>query len=119
MDFKLVKLPSSTLVESLVSMTLISLSLGLAIIIFIQVSKPSSSIQKLSKAQQKCNEIFQAYRQNPKRNEELIEFESFNIEITKTILDKGIFRLELEAKQEIKDSAFYRRSQLIFDSNQK
>ncbi len=51
------KIRATTLVETLVSMTVLSLVSGMAMIIFMQVSAPASSVTHLAEAQQRSAEI--------------------------------------------------------------
>lgn len=57
MALVLKKIKATTLVETLVSMTIISLVAGMAMLIFWQVSSPGSSIRELLLAQQKSGEL--------------------------------------------------------------
>ena len=51
------KIKATTLVETLVAMTVLSLVSGMAMIIFMQVSAPSSSVVYLMEAQQRSAEV--------------------------------------------------------------
>ena len=51
------KIKATTLVETLVAMTVLSLVSGMAMVIFMQVSAPSSSVTYLIEAQQRSAEM--------------------------------------------------------------
>lgn len=51
------KIKATTLVETLVAMTVLSLVSGMAMVIFIQVSSPASSVVYLMEAQQHSAEV--------------------------------------------------------------
>ncbi|MGB0177135.1 MAG: hypothetical protein ACPF9D_08210 [Owenweeksia sp.] len=57
MAILLKKIKATTLVETLVAMTILSLVSGMAMVIFMQVSAPASSVTYLMEAQQRSAEM--------------------------------------------------------------
>lgn len=109
------KIMSSTLVEVLVAMTIISLVAGLSMVIFLQVSGPSSSIRSLVLAQQKTSEVMDTVSPGwiLKRTEKWIEFQEFDLKFTVRMVGKNLSELTVEAVDN-QERTIYQRNRVFY-----
>lgn len=109
------KIKGSTLVEVLVAMTIISLVAGLSMVIFFQVSGPSSSIRSLVFAQQKTSEIMDTVSQKwmMTHPEKWIEFQEFDIKLTTRWVESNLNELSIEAVDN-HERIIYQRSRIFY-----
>lgn len=109
------KITSSTLVEVLVAMTIISLVAGLSMVIFFQVSGPSSSIRSLVYAQQKTSEVMDTVSPDwiLKRTEKWIEFQEFDLKLTAQMVGENLSELTVEAVDN-HERTIYQRNRLFY-----
>lgn len=109
------KIKGSTLVEVLVAMTIISLVAGLSMIIFFQVSGPSSSIRSLVFAQQKTSEVMDTV--SPKwilqHSDKWLEFQEFDLKLTTRWMEKSLNELTIEAVDN-HERTIYQRNRIFY-----
>ncbi len=109
-----IKLKASSLVETIVAATIITLVTGLGMSIFVMVSSPASSSRSLLTAQQKSGEILDTISPESIRKLENIEYYQngleYFVEIEELSLD--LFNLSLEV-QDTKGRIFYTRNRIF------
>ncbi len=113
----LVKLRSSTLVETLVAMTIVSLVSGFSMMIFMATNTPSSSMETLLKAQQISSEMADSTNQNYFNllSGLALQVESENLNLIRSVVHKNesLFELKIEVTDN-KDRLIYTRKRLIY-----
>lgn len=109
------KIKGSTLVEVLVAMTIISLVAGLSMVIFFQVSGPSSSIRSLVFAQQKTSEVMDTVSSGwiGKQSEKWIEFQEFDLKLSTRWIEKNLSELTIEAVDN-HERTIYQRNRIFY-----
>lgn len=111
------KLKAGTLVETLVAITLISLTTGFAMVIFLMVSSPGSSIGPLMQAQQRSAEMLDTINPlhlgDPSRR--FFEVNTTNLTYIKTVSEKSndLYEVHIEVKDN-NDKVIYTRKRLMY-----
>lgn len=108
---KLKKIKSATLVETIVAMSILSVVSGMAIMVFLMVSKPSSSSGSMILAQQKSAEILDTIQNGFVKRGLPFSWEVHNLQLETSITDyaENIREVEVEVKDNEQRLIYTRR----------
>ena len=115
MDLLLKKIKASTLVETMVAMTIISLVTGFSMVIFLQVSAPGSAVQPLLSAQQISGEMMDTLNVNWLKSEILkkeINHGNLNYITSTEKIKPSLIKVEIEVT-DVGGKIIYSRKRLI------
>jgi hypothetical protein len=109
------KLKATTLVETIVAITILSLVSALAIMIFLMVSKPSSNSGSLLLAQQKSREVFNEMDNTTLQEALPIEWKLQNLNFYVSFSDyaEQLREVEIEVKDN-EERTIYVRKQVFY-----
>lgn len=116
MAILLKKVKGTTLVETLVAMTIISLVTGFSMVIFLMVSSPGSSIGPLLQAQQTSAEMLDTLNPNHlKVNKVGTPIQVGNLWYNKTIFrrETNLFQVQIEVMDN-NEKSIYVRKKLVY-----
>lgn len=110
------KIKAATLVETIVALTILSLVSGFAIVIFLNVSGPGSSIEAMVRAQQKTAEIMDSLEINARIPEVYIDLQQENLyyEGYAEEYEPGIWQMHLTVKDN-EQRTIYTRKRLFYE----
>ena len=112
------KIPATTLVETLVAMTIITLVTGFSMVIFLMVSAPDSSVGPLLQAQQTSSEMMDTLNPNHIRVKNTgSSIQVGNLWYAKKVSrrDRDLFQVEIEVMDN-NEKSIYTRKRLIYAS---
>lgn len=107
------KISSSTLIESLVSAVIISIVIGLAMVIFINLSSAKSSSSASFTAQMLANKIFWQVEKG-EMHPEYWQEAGFEVQIQRKILDNDLQHVSILISSNDGSRPFYERSKVFY-----
>lgn len=113
------KIPATTLIETIVSMVIIMLVFGIAMLIFVNVIRTDNIVQR-TEVFFKMNEILFETKQKKEFTNEIFIYESFEIRRTiKSYMRSNKTKQITVAAYNTKDELIAEKHELIIDTNEK
>lgn len=113
------KIKATTLVETLVAMTIITLVTGFSMVIFLMVSSPGSSMRPLLMAQQYSGEMMDSLN----ANQPLSRSQNLSLNKANLLFERNIVRVAddlVEVQIEVRDNSgkpLYKRKRIFYADN--